>query len=41
MGLTTLDTVDILDRLFQRGWKVPLDALSVDQCADAILNAVT
>ena len=41
MGLTTLDTVDMLDRLFQRGWKVPLDALSVDACADAIMNAVT
>ena len=41
MGLTTLDTVDMLDRLSQRGWKVPLDALSVDDCADAILNAVT
>ena len=41
MGLTTLDTVDMLDRLSQRGWKVPLDALSVDACADAIVNAVT
>ena len=41
MGLTTLDTVDMLYRLSQRGWKVPLDALSVEACAEAILNAVT
>ena len=41
MGLTTLDTVDVLYRLDQRGWKVPLDALSVEACADAIMNAVT
>ena len=41
MGLTTLDTVDMLYRLSQRGWKVPLDALSVEECAEAIMNAVT
>ena len=41
MGLTTLDTVDMLYRLSQRGWKVPLDALSVEKCAEAIMNAVT
>ena len=41
MGLTTLDTVDMLYRLDQRGWKVPLDALSVEECAEAIMNAVT
>ena len=41
MGLTTLDTVDMLYRLSQRGWKVPLDALSVEACAEAIMNAVT
>ena len=40
MGLTTLDTVDILDRLNQQGWNVPLDALSVGDCADAIMNAI-
>jgi len=40
MGLTTLDTVDILDRLNQQGWNVPLDALSVSDCADAIMNAI-
>ena len=41
MGLTTLDTVDMLYRLSQRGWKVHLDALSVEKCAEAIMNAVT
>ena len=40
MGLTTLDTVDLLHRLRQQGWKVPLDALSVSACADAIMNAI-
>ena len=40
MGLTTLDTVDLLHRLRQQGWKVPLDALSVSDCADAIMNAI-
>ena len=40
MGLTTLDTVDLLHRLRQQGWMVPLDALSVSDCADAIMNAI-
>ena len=40
MGLTTLDTVDLLHRLRQQGWDVPLDALSVSACADAIMNAI-
>ena len=40
MGLTTLDTVDILDRLRQNGWDVPLDALGVEECAGAILRAI-
>lgn len=36
MGLTTPDTVDLLDRLRKDGWDVPLDALTIDECADAI-----
>ena len=40
MGLTTLDTVDILDRLRHHGWDVPLDALSVEDCAEAIVKAI-
>ncbi|MBQ8390427.1 MAG: energy-coupling factor transporter ATPase [Oscillibacter sp.] len=40
MGLTTLDTVDMLDRLRNHGWDVPLDALSVEACAGAIMKAI-
>ena len=40
LGLTTLDTVDILDRLRHQGWDVPLNALSVEDCADAIAKAI-
>ena len=36
MGLTVPDTVDLLDRLRKDGWDVPIDALSVEACADAI-----
>lgn len=36
MGLTTPDTVDLLDRLRKQGIDVPLEALTVDECADAI-----
>ena len=39
MGLTTPDTVDLLDRLQKDGWSVPLDALTVEECADAIAAA--
>ncbi|WP_298018399.1 energy-coupling factor transporter ATPase [uncultured Dysosmobacter sp.] len=40
MGLTTPDTVDLLDRLKKDGLDVPLDALTVEACADAIAKAV-
>ena len=40
MGLTTPDTVDLLDRLRRDGVEVPLDALTVDECADAIAAAL-
>ncbi len=36
MGLTVPDTVDLLNRLRMDGWDLPLDALSVEECADAI-----
>ena len=39
MGLTVPDTVDLLDRLRRDGIDVPLDALTVEECADAILAA--
>ncbi|MBD5147696.1 MAG: energy-coupling factor transporter ATPase [Oscillibacter sp.] len=40
MGLTVPDTVDLLNRLRQNGVDVPLDALSVEECADAIAAAL-
>ena len=41
MGLTVPDTVDLLDRLRKDGLDVPLTALTVEECADAILAAVS
>ena len=40
MGLTVPDTVDLLDRLQKDGLDVPLDALTVEECADAITAAL-
>ena len=40
MGLTVPDTVDLLDRLRRDGLDVPLTALTVEACADAIYSAV-
>ena len=40
MGLTTPDTVDLLDRLSQAGVPLPLDALTVEECASAIAEAL-
>ena len=40
MGLTVPDTVDLLDRLRKDGVDVPLDALTVESCADAICAAM-
>lgn len=39
-GLTVPETVELLDRLSQDGLPLPLDALSVDECADAIAAAL-
>ena len=41
MGLTTPDTVDLLYRLRENGWNVPLDALTVEECADTIMKALS
>ena len=41
MGLTVPDTVAVLDRLRKDGLDVPLTALTVEECADAILAAVS
>ena len=40
LGLTVPDTVDLLDRLRREGLEVPLDALSVEDCAAAIAETV-
>ena len=40
MGLTVPDTVDLLDRLRAGGMELPLDALTVEECADAIAAAL-
>ncbi|MCI8970680.1 MAG: ATP-binding cassette domain-containing protein, partial [Oscillibacter sp.] len=40
LGLTVPDTVDLLDRLRQNGWDVPLDALRVEDCAAAVAGAL-
>ena len=40
MGLTVPDTVDLLDRLRVNGMDVPLDALTVEECAEAIAKAL-
>jgi len=40
MGLTVPDTVDLLERLRCGGVDVPLDALTVEECADAIAAAL-
>ena len=40
LGLTVPDTVDLLDRLHRDGLDLPLDALTVDECADAVAAAL-
>ena len=40
MGLTVPDTVDLLDRLRKDGLDVPLTALTVEECADAVYSAM-
>ncbi len=40
LGLTVPDTVDLLDRLRQKGWNLPLNALRVEDCAAAIAGTL-
>ena len=40
LGLTVPDTVGLLYQLRQAGVDVPLDALSVEECAQAICHAL-
>ena len=40
MGLTVPDTVQLLHRLRAAGYEVPLDALDVESCADAVFGAL-
>ena len=40
MGLTVPDTVQLLYRLRAAGYEVPLDALDVESCADAVFGAL-
>ena len=40
MGLTVPDTVDLLARLREDGMDLPLDALTVEDCADVIAAAM-
>ena len=40
VGLAVPDTVGLLYELKQSGWDVPLDALSVEECAQAIFRVV-
>ncbi len=40
VGLTVPETTDLMYELNQRGWALPLDALSVEDCAQAIAAAL-
>jgi energy-coupling factor transport system ATP-binding protein len=38
VGLTVPETTDLMYELNQLGWELPLDALSVEECAQAIFK---
>ena len=40
VGLTVPETTDIMSRLNEQGWELPLDALSIEECAQAILHQI-
>ena len=40
LGLTVPETVSLLYGLRERGWDLPLDALTVNACADAVAKAL-
>ena len=39
-GLTVPETTELLYGLREAGWDLPLDALSVDECADALMESL-
>ena len=39
-GLTVPETTELLYALRREGWDLPLDALSIDECADAIAKSL-
>ena len=39
LGLAAPDTVELLYELRSRGMDIPLDAMTVEECADAICHA--
>ena len=41
VGLTVPETTDLMYELNERGWNLPLDALSVEECARAIYQEAT
>ena len=41
VGLTVPETTDLMYELNERGWNLPLDALSVEECAHAIYQEAT
>lgn len=41
VGLTVPETTDLMYELNQRGWNLPLDALSIEECARAIYQEAT
>ena len=40
LSLDVPATVDLLYELRRRGWDVPLDALSIEECADAVCKSL-
>ena len=40
LGLTVPETVNLLHQLREAGWELPLDKLTVEECADAVARAL-
>lgn len=41
VGLTVPETTELMWELNRKGWGLPLDALSVEECAQAIYKSIT
>ena len=41
VGLTVPETTELMFALNARGWELPLEALSVEDCAQAIINCIS